>query len=158
MACSAALAAATTVLVVGLPRTLAGEVEDDAAHAGVLAGIRVVASTPPLRAPFVLLAGLTMLEGSTDVQLVALAIDRLDLGNGGPGLLYLVWGAGGLAGSVVMLRIVRRTGYGRVLLVGAHSSSGCLSWRRASAAWSWPWPRCSRSASASRSWRAGSWA
>jgi predicted MFS family arabinose efflux permease len=119
MACSAALAAATTVLVVGLPRTLAGEVEDDAAHAGVLAGIRVVASTPPLRAPFVLLAGLTMLEGSTDVQLVALAIDRLDLGNGGPGLLYLVWGAGGLAGSVVMLRIVRRTGYGRVLLVGA---------------------------------------
>jgi MFS family permease len=119
MACSAGLAAATTVLALGLPRTLASEVEDDATHSGLLAGIRVVASTQSLRAPFVLLAGLTLLEGATDVQLVALAIGRLDLGNGGPGLLYLVWGAGGMAGSVVLLRIVRRTGYGRALLVGA---------------------------------------
>jgi MFS family permease len=60
-----------------------------------------------------------VLEGTTDVQVVALAIDRLHLGNGGPGVLYLVWGAGGVAGSAVLLRIVRRTGYGRALLVGS---------------------------------------
>jgi MFS family permease len=119
MACAAALAAASAVLAVGLPSTVASAVPEDEEDAGVLAGIRVVASTPPLRAPFVLLAGLMVLEGTTDVQVVALAIDRLGLGNGGPGLLYLVWGAGGLAGSAALLRIVRRTGYGRALLVGS---------------------------------------
>ena len=119
MACSAVLAALTAVLALGLPSILASDSETDGDDSGVLAGVRVVASTPSLHAPFVLLAGLMILEGATDVQLVALAIDQLDLGNGGPGLLYLVWGVGGLCGSAVLLRIVRRTGYGRALLIGA---------------------------------------
>ena len=116
---AAALAAATTVLAVGLPRVTACEPDLDDDFSGALAGIRIVVSTPPLHGPFLLLAGLLVLEGATDVQLVALAIDRLDLGNGGPGLLYLVWGVGGVIGSAVLLRIVRRTGYGRALVVGA---------------------------------------
>jgi hypothetical protein len=109
----------TTGLALGLPRSVASESGVDDDDSSVLAGIRVVASTPTLHAPFILLAGLKVLEGSTDVQLVALAIGRLGLGTGGPGLLYLVWGTGGLAGSALLLRIVRRTGYGRALLVGA---------------------------------------
>ena len=119
LACAAGLAALTTVLAAGLPSTMASAALADEEDDGVLAGLRVVASTPPLRAPLVLLAGLMVLEGTTDVQVVALAIDRLHLGNGGPGVLYLVWGVGGLAGSAVLLRIVRRTGYGRALLVGS---------------------------------------
>jgi hypothetical protein len=78
-----------------------------------------VVSTRALHGPFLLLAGLLVLEGATDVQLVALALDRLRLGDGGPGLLYLVWGVGAVIGSAVLLRIVRRTGYGRALVVGA---------------------------------------
>jgi len=119
MACAAGLAAATTLLAVGLPSRVASRPAEDAEDSGVLAGIRVVASTPTLHSPMLLLAGLMVLEGATDVQVVALAIDKLELGSGGPGLLYLVWGVGGLAGSAVLLRIVRRTGYGRALLVGA---------------------------------------
>jgi MFS family permease len=116
---AAALAALTAVLAAGLPRMVASEPVSDEESSGVLAGIRVVVSTPALHAPFLLLAGLLVLEGATDVQLVALAIGRLDLGSGGPGLLYTVWGVGGVLGSVVLLRIVRRTGYGRALAVGA---------------------------------------
>lgn len=116
---AAGLAAGTAILAAGLPRMVACEPLPDEQDAGALAGIRVVIATPALHAPFVLLAGLLVLEGATDVQLVALAIGRLDLGSGGPGLLYSVWGVGGVLGSVVLLRIVRRTGYGRALAVGA---------------------------------------
>jgi MFS family permease len=116
---AAGLAAVTTLLAVGVPRIVACEPDEDDEEGGILSGVRVVAATPSLHAPFVLLAGLLVLEGATDVQLVALAMGRLGLGSGGPGLLYLVWGIGGVAGSAVLLRIVRRTGYGRALVVGA---------------------------------------
>jgi MFS family permease len=119
VAIAAALAGSTTILAVGLPAITASEADEDVDDTGLLAGVRAVLSTPGLRAPYVLFVGLLLLEGTTDVQLVALAIDDLGLGDGGPGLLYLVWGVGGLLGSVALLRIVRRTGYGRALLVGS---------------------------------------
>jgi hypothetical protein len=116
------LSALTTLLVVGLP---ANRALDDSAQGGrqstVLAGLRAVRGTPALYVPFALFAGLLLLEGSSDVQLVDLALDRLPLGSGGPGLLYAVWGAGGLLGSGALLWLVRRAGYGRALLVGAVS-------------------------------------
>jgi hypothetical protein len=43
------------------------------------------------------------------------------MGNGGPGLLYIVWGIGGVLASAILLALVRRRGYGLALLVG------CLS-------------------------------
>ncbi len=120
VAVAAGLAALTTVLTWGLPTVRASETADDEDEdAGLLAGVRAVLATPALHAPFVLFVGLLLLEGTTDVQLVALAIDDLGLGEGGPGLLYLVWGVGGILGSALLLRLVRRTGYGRALVVGA---------------------------------------
>lgn len=85
----------------------------------LLAGARTVIGSPLLRVPFCLFAGLLVLEGATDVQLVALAIGELHMGHGGPGLLYLVWGLGGLAAAAATLWVVRRRGYGLALSVGA---------------------------------------
>ena len=80
VAIAAGLAALTTLLAVGLPATIASEASEETDDAGLLVGVRAVLATPPLYAPFVLLIGLLVLEGATDVQLVALAIDRLGLG------------------------------------------------------------------------------
>lgn len=74
------MAAVRTPLALGLPATVASEASDETDDAGLLAGVRAVLATPPLHAPFVLLIGLLVLEGATEVQLVALAIDRLGLG------------------------------------------------------------------------------
>jgi MFS family permease len=92
--------------------------DDEEGFAGALAGLRAVVDSPMLHAPFALFAGLLVLEGTTDVQLVALALGKLHLGNGGPGLLFIMWGAGGLFGSYLILVLVRRRGYGLALSVG----------------------------------------
>jgi MFS family permease len=60
-----------------------------------------------------------VLEGTTDVQIVAISLGKLGLGDGGPGLLYTVWGVGGLLGSALLLILVRRRGYGLALTLGA---------------------------------------
>jgi MFS family permease len=125
VAAGASLAAAlAAVLALRLPAVLATAVDDVQASAGgalsdVLAGLRTVARTRLLHAPFALLAGLLVLEGTTDVQLVALALGRLGFGSGGPGVLFAVWGLGGVLASAVTLPLVRRRGYGLTLAVGA---------------------------------------
>ncbi|WP_375501716.1 hypothetical protein [uncultured Jatrophihabitans sp.] len=111
------LAAALTS---SLPAVVATQVDTpDDELAGALAGLRAVRRSRMLHAPLAIFVGLLLLEGTSDVQLVALAMGPLHLGSGGPGLLYAVWGAGGLAGSGVLLLVVRRAGYGLALLVGA---------------------------------------
>lgn len=85
----------------------------------VLAGLRVLRQDRKLRMPFGLLAGLLLLEGASDVQLVALAVGRLHMGNGGPGVLWMVWGAGGMLATFALLALVRLRGFGLVLVVGA---------------------------------------
>lgn len=121
---AAAAAALAGGLALCLPAVLATPVDDEDAGAGgalsdVLAGLRTVAGTRLLHAPFALLAGLLVLEGTTDVQLVALALGRLGFGTGGPGILFAVWGIGGVLASAVTLPLVRRRGYGLTLAVGA---------------------------------------
>ena len=85
----------------------------------MLAGLRVLAHNRMLRVPFGLFAGLLFLEGASDVQLVALAVGRLHMGNGGAGVLWTVWGAGGMLASFALVPLVRRRGLGLVLVVGA---------------------------------------
>ncbi len=111
------------VLALRLPRLeaiAADEQEDDQGGLGdALAGVRALRHTPLLRTAFILLAGLLLIEGTTGVQLVVLAVGHLGMGNGGPGVLYVCWGLGGVLGSAALLALVRRRGYGLALLVGA---------------------------------------
>jgi MFS family permease len=124
---SAILIAVTVALVVSLPATrasapadtLSTDDESEVERSDLLAGLRAVWHTPALHAPFAVFVGALVLEGATDVLLVALAIEKLGLGNGGPGLLCVVWGAGGVIGSAVLLVVVRRAGYGRAFVIGA---------------------------------------
>ncbi len=111
----------TTLLVARLPasRALPRLPEGGEGDApGTLAGLRDLVRTPGLRSTHAVFAGAVLLEGATDVLFVPLAIDELGLGDGGLGLLYTVWGVGGLLGSAALLVLLRRTGYGTVLLVG----------------------------------------
>jgi MFS family permease len=122
-AIAAALFAAAAILALALPWVKATEADESEEEEGglrdALAGIRALGHAPLLRTAFLLLAGLTLIEGTTDVQLVVLAIQHLGMGSGGPGQLYAVWGVGGVAGSGALLFLVRRRGYGLALLLGA---------------------------------------
>ena len=61
------------------------------------------------------------------MQLVVLALGKLGMGSGGQGGLYAVWGAGGMLGSVAILVLVRRRGYGLALAIGALSFAAGLA-------------------------------
>jgi MFS family permease len=101
--------------------------EDPEGIRSLLAGLVAVARSPMLRAPYALFGGLLLLEGTSDVQLVALSLGKLGLGNGGPGLLYTAWGAGGMLGAAVLLIVVHRRGYGLALFVGGLVFAGGLA-------------------------------
>jgi hypothetical protein len=80
-----ALAAALAIRLPAVTATAADEdQEDEEGFASALAGLRALVGTPMLRVPFALFAGLLLLEGTTDVQLVALPIGKLGMGDGGP--------------------------------------------------------------------------
>jgi MFS family permease len=117
------LFAVAAILALGLPRVRATEDDEAASESSArteaLAGLRALAGSPLLRTAFVVLAAVLLVEGATDVQLVDLTIGRLRMGNGGPGILYACWGAGGLLGSAALLALVRRRGYGLALLIGS---------------------------------------
>lgn len=117
------LLAVAAILALGLPRVRATEADEadgeSSALAEALAGLRALANAPLLRTAFVVLAAVMLVEGTTDVQLVDLAIGPLRMGNGGPGVLYACWGVGGLLGGAALLAVVRRRGYGLALLIGA---------------------------------------
>ncbi|MEA2159082.1 MAG: hypothetical protein QOD66_1462 [Solirubrobacteraceae bacterium] len=113
----AGLLASTLPPVIATPPDQSGDDADGLA--GALAGLRAVIHSPALRTPYALFASLLLLEGTTDVQLVALSLGKLHMGNSGPGVLYAVWGVGGILGSTLILTLVRRRGYGLALAIGA---------------------------------------
>lgn len=122
MAVAAGLIGFGAILAGALPRLKATEPDHQAAEvtfrAELLGGLRVIRETPSLRVPILLFACLLFLEGTTDVLLVVLSIRELGMGNGGPGLLYGVWGLAGIGAGPLMLIVARSRGYGLTLLVG----------------------------------------
>ena len=66
-----------------------------------LAGARLLVASPQLRMVEALFAAATVVEGATDVLLVIVALDLLDLGQAGVGYLNAAWGVGGLVGGAV---------------------------------------------------------
>lgn len=116
---AAGAALLTAGLVLALPASRASGDGGAEGLGAAVAGLRAVAATPALHAPFALFVGLLLVDGASDVLLVSLALDELDLGSGGLGLVYVVWGMGGILGSAVLLQVVRRAGYGLALCTGA---------------------------------------
>ncbi len=106
-----ALASAAIVAPVRGPAAPAPDVAggDARAVAGeLLAGARVVGADPHAR----LLAGVLGMEfvliGALDVLFVVIAIEVLDLGGSGAGYLNAAFGAGGVAGIALTVRLVGR--------------------------------------------------
>jgi MFS family permease len=103
------------------------DTERDEGFADAFAGLRAVVGAPALRTPYALFAAMLLLEGTTDVQIVALALGKLHMGSGGPGLLFAVWGVGGVIGAGLILRVVRTRGYGLALAGGVLTFAATLA-------------------------------
>lgn len=122
VAAAAVVLTAAAGLAARLPQSTATELDEpehEEAFASALAGLRALIGAPMLRAPFALLTVALLLEGASDVQLVALSLGKLHMGRGGPGELMAAWGVGGLLASATLLALVRRRGYGLALGLGS---------------------------------------
>jgi MFS family permease len=83
-------------------------------------GFRAVAGDPSLRLLVGVLSATTLVEGATDVLVVLVAIELLDLGGAGVGWLNSAWGVGGLIGGAAAISLLGR---GRL---AAGLAGGCL--------------------------------
>lgn len=83
----------------------------------VLDGLRVLAASRPLRLVTVLTVGQTFVRGALNVLVVGLAIDLLDMGDGGVGVLLGAIGVGGLVGLPIATRVAHGGGLARGLAI-----------------------------------------
>jgi hypothetical protein len=109
---TALLFALAALPVARIPRDPVPEYRAGDAHAAALrealAGVRQVAAHRDLRLVVGVLSVSTLVEGAADVLVVIVAIELLDLGGAGVGWLNACWGAGGLAGGIAALVLLRR--------------------------------------------------
>jgi Cyclic nucleotide-binding domain/Major Facilitator Superfamily len=89
-----------------------------ALHREALAGFRTIFGTPSLRLVVGLYSAQTLVAGALNVLVVVAAIELLDLGRSGPGLLYSAIGIGGFVGAAVALALVGFRGLGTVFALG----------------------------------------
>lgn len=116
-ACTALLAiAAITTRGIGGPRRptpVGGGARDVALEA--VAGLRTLAGCAHLRLISSLSVAQTFVRGAVSVLVVSLAIDRLDMGEGGVGVLLGAIGVGGMVGLPIAVRIADAGRLGRSL-------------------------------------------
>ncbi|HEX8103415.1 MAG TPA: hypothetical protein VF533_12435 [Solirubrobacteraceae bacterium] len=106
-----AVSSVAAVLAVAAATTLAGAVTARAQGAGradgpresALAGFREAAADPAARLILALLLLQTVVSGALNVLFVVCAVELLDLGREGTGLLVVAFGAGGLLGGLATL-------------------------------------------------------
>ena len=82
--------------------------EEAGSRSELLAGFRTVAGQPALRTVVGLYAAQTVVAGALGVLVVVIALDLLDIGDGGVGYLNSALGVGGLVGAAVALALVGR--------------------------------------------------
>ena len=82
------------------------------------AGFRTIGREPSLRVLVGVYGAQTLVAGALDVLLVVLALDLLETGDGGVGLLYASVGVGGLVGAMVVLSVASRGRLAGPLAVG----------------------------------------
>lgn len=87
--------------------------------AELLLGVRDVRTTPELRDATLVLGAIAFVYGTLDVLMVVVAIELVELGAGGVGVLNSVWGAGGVAGGLVALALLGRGRFSTALDVSA---------------------------------------
>jgi predicted MFS family arabinose efflux permease len=109
--------------LVGLVREPARESTDETEEAGGfmregVAGFRVIVADRRLRVLTGLFAVQTFVDGALGVLVVVLAIETLDLGASGVGLLNSSLGIGGIVGGVVAAMLVARSKLGTDLGLG----------------------------------------
>lgn len=90
----------------------AADVAAEAEAAGflstTLAGFRAIAANPQLRLIALIYTGQTVVAGASAVYEVTIALELLDLGESGLGLLDAVLGVGGLVGGLVAMVLATR--------------------------------------------------
>jgi MFS family permease len=79
--------------------------ESDGVGGELTAGLRTVAGDGRLRLVVGMMGAQTLVSGMLSVLIVVLALDLLDMGNGGVGLLDAATGVGGLIGGVIALSL-----------------------------------------------------
>jgi Cyclic nucleotide-binding domain/Major Facilitator Superfamily len=82
-------------------------------------GVRALLGNPGLRLVGAALVVLAFFEGTADVLVVVLALDLLDIGEGGVGYLNAAWGIGALAGSAALAVMLDRGKLASGLVVGS---------------------------------------
>jgi len=114
--------ALAALLLAGIPRDATPEhrraIEGSSVRDEALLGFRTVLGDRELRTLVGTLSASTLVEGAVDTLLVVVAIDLLDLGDAGVGLLNAMWAAGGIAGGVVALGLLGRGRLARGLAIG----------------------------------------
>jgi MFS family permease len=91
------------------------EVEE---HRGLLAGVRAIRREPRLQLLIGLYGAQLMVAGASGVLIVVVALQMLQLGSAGVGLLEAVSGIGSIVGAAAMLALVTRNRLGANLGVG----------------------------------------
>ena len=123
-AVAAVIFLAAAVALQGLPRDARPPDLEDTADGGLSReagrGLQTLIESPQLRLVVGCFAAATIVEGATDVLIVVLALDLLDLAQTGVGYLNAAWGVGGLAGGALAAVALGR---GRLAL---GLSAGCV--------------------------------
>jgi MFS family permease len=91
---------------------------EEALHREALAGFRAIFDAPSLRLVVGLYSAQTLVAGALNVLVVVAALELLDLGRSGPGLLNSAIGIGGLIGAVITLGLVGLRGLGTAFAFG----------------------------------------
>jgi MFS family permease len=91
---------------------------EEALHREALAGFRAIFAVPDLRLVVGLYSAQTLVAGALNVLVVVAALDLLDLGRSGPGVLNTAVGIGGLVGAAVALGLVGLRGLGTAFALG----------------------------------------
>jgi MFS family permease len=119
-AVTAALFLLSALLVAGIhePSRARSEEPSESLLREGLAGFRTIAAEPRLRLLSGLFAAQTFVDGALSVLMVVLALETMDIGASGLGLLNSASGIGSVAGAVVAAALVARSKLGRDFGIG----------------------------------------
>jgi hypothetical protein len=116
LGCAAAAGLVATIRIDRIGQ--AGEPAGGSPLSELAGGFRAVGAMAAPRTVVLLLALSSVLEGATDIFIVILALDLLDIGEAGAGYLNSAVGAGGLIGAALAVGLVGRARLGAPFAAG----------------------------------------